>query len=353
MSISVFNHPSLAQLFGADEEVNSLLTAQADITELLRFEASLATAQAELGLIPMQAEKAIVQAVEQFIPDIVSLSQATARDGVIIPSLIAELRKIIGPDHGHYLHFGATSQDIIDTSLMLRLKRINQIFIQRISELIKRFDQLEAAFGTNQLTAYTRMQAAITIRVSDRISNWKNPLMDYKQKLNATSFPVQLGGAAGTLEKFNDQQKSILRSSLANKLGLDNGSQWHTQRAILTEIGNQLSLITGTLGKFGQDIALLAETGLEISMSGGGTSSAMPHKQNPVAAETLVSLARFNAVQISGLHQAMVHEQERSGSGWMLEWMILPQIIAATGGALSIATNLIEKVTFLGKKNPD
>ena len=93
---------------------------------------------------------------------------------------------------------------------------------------------------------------------------------------------------------------------------------------------------------------LMAELGAELSLSGGGGSSAMPHKQNPVGAEVLVSLARFNAVQVSGLHQSMVHEQERSGAAWMLEWMILPQIVAATGSALHLASALVDKIVRIG-----
>lgn len=98
-------------------------------------------------------------------------------------------------------------------------------------------------------------------------------------------------------------------------------------------------MISGSLGKFGQDVALLAEMGGEIQLTGGGGSSAMPHKQNPVGAETLVTLARFNAVQVAGLHQSLVHEQERSGAAWALEWLLLPQMVVATGAATKPVCN--------------
>lgn len=347
MSISVFEHPFLAGLFGDDEEILSLFTAAADIAGMVRFEVALSDAQASLGIIPVEAANAIRLAAETFEPDLPVLESGTARDGVIIPALVKELRQATGPEFAAQLHFGATSQDVIDTSLMLRLQEVNAILLCRLRHLTARFQWLDETFGKNGLTAYTRMQAAIPVTVSDRIASWQAPLGDYEHKLAALALPLQFGGAAGTLEKFDDKGPA-LRALLAQKLDLHDRPQWQSQRAFIAEFGSLLSLITGTLGKFGQDIALMAELGTELSLSGGGASSAMPHKQNPVGAEVLVTLARFNAVQVSGLHQSMVHEQERSGAAWMLEWMILPQIAAATGSALNLASSLVDKIVRIG-----
>ena len=158
---------------------------------------------------------------------------------------------------------------------------------------------------------------------------------------------VQFGGAAGTLEKLGDKGPAV-RAALAAKLGLGDAPQWHSQRDALAEFAGWLSLVTGSLGKFGQDIALMAQAGTEIELSGGGGSSAMPHKQNPVKAEVLVALARFNATQLSGMHQALVHEQERSGAAWTLEWLLLPQMAVATAAALRLAAELAGQIESLG-----
>jgi 3-carboxy-cis,cis-muconate cycloisomerase len=141
-------------------------------------------------------------------------------------------------------------------------------------------------------------------------------------------------------------------AALADALGLPPpGPVWHSARDGVVAYGNWLALVTGSLGKMGQDIALMAQQGIEaVRLRGGGTSSAMPHKQNPIAAETLVTLARFNAVQIGGLHQAMVHEQERSGAAWALEWMIMPQMCEATGAALKQAEALLSSIETLGEE---
>ena len=107
--------------------------------------------------------------------------------------------------------------------------------------------------------------------------------------------------------------------------------------------------MTGTLGKMGQDIALMAQNEIgEIELSGGGGSSAMAHKHNPVKAEMLVTLARFNAVQLAGIHQSLVHEQERSGAAWTLEWMLMPQMAVAAGAALRTARQLTSEIQYIG-----
>ncbi|TIT48326.1 MAG: 3-carboxy-cis,cis-muconate cycloisomerase, partial [Mesorhizobium sp.] len=129
---------------------------------------------------------------------------------------------------------------------------------------------------------------------------------------------------------------------------LDDAPQWHSQRDRIAELANWLSLVTGGLGKFGQDIALMAQAGDELQLAGGGSSSAMAHKRNPIDAEMLVTLARYNAAQLSGMHHALVHEQERSGAAWTLEWLILPQMLMAAGASTCVADRLLSNITAIG-----
>jgi 3-carboxy-cis,cis-muconate cycloisomerase len=121
----------------------------------------------------------------------------------------------------------------------------------------------------------------------------------------------------------------------------------HSERDGQAELAGWLSLVTGSLGKMGADIALAAQSEIgEIRLKSGGGSSAMPHKVNPIGAEVLVTLARFNATLVSGMHQALVHENERSGAAWTLEWMLLPQMAVATGVALRAANELTANIEF-------
>ncbi|MGH7006025.1 MAG: lyase family protein, partial [Alphaproteobacteria bacterium] len=221
-----------------------------------------------------------------------------------------------------------------------------------------RLEQLDAAlarladrYGSRTLMGRTRMQAAMAIAVADRIGAWRAPLIRHGARLRSLApslLVVQFGGAAGTLDTLGGKGEAV-RRGLAARLELGDGAQWHSQRDRLAEFAGLLSLISGTLGKFGQDIALLAQAGDEIVLEGGGSSSAMPHKSNPVAAELLVTLAGFNALQLSGLHLALVHEQERSGSAWSLEWMLLPQMAVATAASLRLAQQVMETIRSIGR----
>lgn len=349
MSFSPFEHPVLGGLFG-DAEIAALFTAEADVAAMLRFETALVLAQARAGVISEGEAASISQGLSKVTIDYAGLRDGVAKDGVVIPELVRQLRAAVEPGVAKKVHFGATSQDVIDTSLMLRLKASAFIIGIRLSSCIAGLEALIRRDGTKPLMGYTRMQAAIPITVADRVTSWQKPLCRHEERLHLLlekNFAVQFGGAAGTLDALGDKAADV-RAELARKLDLADIPQWQSQRDGIADFAHFLTLVTGTLGKFGQDVALLAQSGQDIRLSGGGGSSAMPHKQNPVVAETLVALARFNAVQISALHQSMVHEQERSGAAWMLEWLVLPQMVAATGSALLSAERLISQIEALG-----
>ena len=160
---------------------------------------------------------------------------------------------------------------------------------------------------------------------------------------------MQLGGAVGTRGDFGEEGPQIA-AQIAKELTLIDGPVWHTDRSGVAAYAGCLSLITGSLGKIGQDVALMAQQGIDdVTLTVGGGSSAMPHKSNPVLAELLMTLARFNATQLSGVHHALVHEQERSGAAWMLEWMILPQMSVTTARALTASQALCAQIRAVGK----
>jgi len=349
MSFSPFDHPVLSGLLGDDETARHF-SAEAEIAAMLAFERALAEAEAGEGVIEAEAAVAIVAALEKFKPDMAGLKAGVGQDGVVVPELVKQLRAAIGKPHDKALHFGATSQDVVDTGLILRLKHVVAHLDAVLADVVELLAGCEAQFGDRALMGRTRMQAAIPITVSDRVRAWREPLLRHRSRLETQGrdlLVVQFGGAAGTLEKLGDRATAV-RAGLAERLGLGDAPQWHSQRDRLAEFASVLSLISGSLGKFGQDVALMAQAGGEIALKGGGGSSAMPHKQNPVAAEVLVTLARFNATQLSGMHQALVHEQERSGAAWTLEWLILPQMVAATAASLRQAKILAGQIEAIG-----
>ncbi|MCP4314956.1 MAG: 3-carboxy-cis,cis-muconate cycloisomerase [Hyphomicrobiales bacterium] len=342
MSVSVFEHPILSGLLG-DEPIAAQFALSAEITAMLRFETALAVAEEEAGAIPKGAAAAIATACNTLKPDIAALRDATARDGVSVPELVRQLRAMLNPDLAAHVHFAATSQDVIDTALVLRLEIVLEEIRQPMDALVALLDTVDARFGNRELMAHTRMQRAVPIKVSDKLSSWREPLVEMRDalgRLQKTVLRLQFGGAAGTLDRLGDK-KAIVSARLAKEVGLADRGCWHTNRTPFAELAGWLSQLTGVLGKIGQDIALMAQN--EV----GGTSSALAHKQNPVAAEILVTLARFNAAVVSGMHSALVHENERSGSAWTLEWMLLPQMVVAAGCALSTATRLVGSIEDL------
>lgn len=351
MSISVFEHPWLGALLG-DEEIARHFSSAAELDAMLRFEVALAEVQASLAIIPAAAAEAITTAGTNFRPDMAELAAGTRRDGMVVPAWVDALRRHVGEPHGPHVHFGSTSQDVLDTSLVLRLRPVLDILAARLTAIEARLDDLARNHGRQPTMARTRMQRALPIAWGDRIAAWRAPLARHKNRLTELRprlLILQFGGPVGTLDKFGNQGPA-LAAALGEALDLPAPDLcWHSARDNLAELAGWLSMLTGSLGKIGQDVAMLAQNEIgEVTMPGGGKSSAMHHKNNPVAAEILVTLARFNATQLSAMHQALVHEQERSGAAWTLEWMILPQMAAATGAALTHGMALLEKMHVKG-----
>jgi 3-carboxy-cis,cis-muconate cycloisomerase len=349
MTISAFDHPFLSSLLG-DEEVARAFSVEADLRAMLDFEAALAASQAEVGLISQEAATRIGEVCASFSPDIAELRDGTAKDGVVVPAFIKSLRRSVGSPHAEKVHLGATSQDVIDSSLVLRLKPLISAFRTRLDLLIDRLGALEAEQGSLPLMAHTRMQRALPISVSDKLRMWREPLQRHLQRLSELTprvLVVQFGGPVGARVGLEGRGDAVA-AELARRLNLHNGSSWQAERDGLGELASWLSLLSGSLGKIGQDVALMTQNEVgQAQLSGGGASSAMAHKSNPVQAEVLVTLARFNATLLGGQHQALVHENERSGAAWTFEWLILPQMLAAAGASLRIATAVCNGLRFL------
>ena len=351
MSSSVFNHPFLSGLLG-DEELEVHFSAESDIAAMLRFESALAHGLADAGIVGKDIASSAIAKIKDFTPDMNALKNATVRDGVVAPGFVRQLKALCG-DSSTAIHFGATSQDVIDTSLILRLLPCIKILESRLNFTDAIFQNLIDEHGKKILMGRTRMQAALPLTVADRISNWRSPLQTHLIRLNEIKprlLQGQFGGAVGTLNKLGDKA-AIVRKRLASELALEfTDSNWHTRRDALVEFSNWLSMISGSIGKIGKDIVLMNQNEIgEIRLSDMGGSSAMPHKKNPVKAETLIALASFNASQISAMHHALPHEQERSGAAWTLEWMVLPQMIITAGNSLGTLSDLLSSIDQVGK----
>lgn len=335
----------------SDAEVAAQLDDAAQLRSMLRFEAALARVQGRLGVIPEAAAGRISEVAEAFAPDPASLAEATARDGIPVPALVAALRAAVGSPAADHLHWGATSQDVIDTALVLRLKPLLETFDGRLATLARNLAALAERHRRTLMVARTRGQQAVPTTFGLKAAVWLAPLLRARQRLDQLRprlLLLSFGGAAGTLAALGDRGPAVAEA-LAEELGLGLPPlPWHVQRDGLAELAGWLSLVTGGLGKLGQDVALLAQSEVgEVREGGGpghGGSSTMPNKANPVASEVLVTAARLNATLVSALHQALPQEQERGGPGWQLEWLTLPQMLVTAGCALRHALALSENL---------
>lgn len=338
--------PLLSALAG-DDAVATLLADEAQLQAMLSVERALAEASAETGFIAPSDAVAIGKIIDGFEPDWTSLRDGMARDGVVVPALVAQLRSRLPEVQRPALHKGATSQDIVDTALMLQVGKVLVLIEQRIGELIAQLEALDAEHGNRSMMAHTRMQVALATHWHAKIESWVEPLLRHQRGLRAIRpalLVVQLGGPVGDRGSF-DGHGDAIAAGMAQRLDLGIATPWHATRDPIVALGSRLALLTGSLGKIGADVALLAQTEVgAVSLVGGGGSSAMAHKSNPVAAEVLVALARFNAGLAGTLQHAMVHEYERSGAAWTLEWLTLPQMFETTGASLRLAHQLLRQI---------
>lgn len=346
---------ALLRALTGDREAEALFDDAADIDAMLSFEAALAAAEVDSGLIGTDAAAAIAAAIETFSPDLPALERGMARDGVAVPELVRQLRRAVAAPHDSSVHMGATSQDAVDTGLTLRLSRLIPLLDARLGDLLTALQGLADRHGAQPLVAHTRMQRALPFTVIDKIAAWSAPLERHRAALADLSprlLVIQLGGPVGARDGFDGKGEEVARR-LADRLGLGVAPPWHSQRDRIVAFGSLLSALSGSLGKIGADVALLAQTEIgAVAIEGGGGSSSMPHKSNPVNAEALVGLARFNAGLCGALHQAMVHENERSGAAWTLEWLTLPQMAVATAASLRLALALAGQISFPAGHRP-
>ncbi|WP_347312687.1 lyase family protein [Defluviimonas sp. SAOS-178_SWC] len=332
----------------SDIELRAVMDAGAQLQAMLRAEAALARAEGRLGIIPEDAAKAIARTAEDLRPDPERLIAVTARSGIPAQALVGALKSACGA-HGDWVHFGATSQDIQDTGLVLQLCTALDLIEARLIGLEAELATKASAHAGLTIAARTRFQIAAPTTLGAKIAVWRAPLsrhLDRLAELRPRLLNVSLYGAAGTGAALAPRMPEV-RRAMADDLGLGAADiPWHAARDAIAELGGWMALVTGSLGKIGADLILLAQSGIgEVTAGTGGGSSTMPQKSNPVAAEALVSLARLNAGAISTLHQAMIHAQERDGSALALEWLVLPEMVIRTGAALRLAQELARTLT--------
>ncbi|MGR3661432.1 MAG: class-II fumarase/aspartase family protein [Paracoccaceae bacterium] len=344
MPASPIDSPMYRDLF-FDAEVGKLFTDSAEVRAMLLVEGILAKVQGEIRMIPRESGEAIHRASLEIQLDPGGLAGEIGRSAVAVPALVAAFRsEMQAPEHAQFVHWGATSQDIIDTALMLRLRQVVGIFDGRLRELAKVLGQLAEDHAELPIAGRTYGQIATPTSFGAIVAGWGAPLIRHLDRLAALKpglLQVSLSGAAGTLSAMGVDGPAV-RKAMADALNLsDNGANWHNTRDSIAELAGWLVLVTSTLGKIGEDLNLMTQSGIaEAALAQSGGSSTMPQKSNPVLPPLLVALARQNIALNSAIQGAVLHRQQRDGAAWFTEWLSLPQMCMGTARALSAMQKL-------------
>ena len=314
---------------------------------MLDFEAALARAEARVGLIPHGAVAAIEAACRAERYDFAELAEAIVLAGNSAIPLVKALGRQVAaadPQAERYVHLGATSQDAMDTGLVLQLRQACALLDADLAQLAEALALQAERHVDSVLPGRTWLQHATPVTLGMKLAGSLGAIPRHRQRLAELKprlLVLQFGGAAGTLAALGEQGWAV-SEALAEELALALPDQpWHTQRDRLVEFAALLGLIAGSLGKLGRDLSLLMQTDVaevfEPSAAGKGGSSTMPHKRNPVGAAVLIAAATRAPGLVATLFAAMPQEHERSLGLWHAEWQTLPELCGLVSGALQQA----------------
>jgi 3-carboxy-cis,cis-muconate cycloisomerase len=341
-------------------EMRTIVNDRARLQRMLDFEVTLARAQAALGVIPALATDPIAKAGNAERYDIAALGEeAVAVGNVAIPlikALTAEVAKI-DVAAADYVHWGATSQDVIDTALVLELRAAIDALVTDLNRAIEAFTTLAGRHRRTAAVARTWMQHAVPIPFGFKLAAYASALARSRERLRRLrkeALVLQFGGAAGTLASLNERGLEV-SERLGALLDLPvPEAPWHSHRDRLAEVASALGILTSTCGKIARDVSLLMQTDVaeafEPAAPGRGTSSTMPHKRNPTAAAAALAAATIAPNLVATILAAGVQEHERALGGWQAEWPTFPALALVTSGAVAAVVDIAQGLEVDGER---
>src|SRR6195256_3038858 len=322
------------------------------LQHMLDFEAALARAEAATGVIPATAAGPIAGACKAGAFDLAALAEAATRSGNLAIPLVKALTSNVAKtdaDAARYVHWGATSQDVIDTASMLTLRAAIDALLGDIDRAIAGFAALARQHRDTAMVARTWLQHALPMPFGLKLAEYAAALHRSRARLlrlRGEALALQFGGAAGTLAALGDNGLRVAER-LARELKLPlPAAPWHTHRDRIAEAASVFAILAGTCGKIARDIQLMMQTDVaeafEPAGEGRGGSSTMPHKRNPVAAATALAAATMAPNLAATIFAAQVGDHERSAGPWHAEWPTLPMLQLVTSGALAAIVDIAE-----------
>ncbi len=334
----------LINSLGTTCELADVFSDASVLSAMLEFEAALARAQARLQMIPASAADAIGR-VDPASIDAALLAHKARETATLAIPFVKELTAIVDPAAVGFVHWGATSQDLVDTSMVLLLRRARPILSADHDRLERALRDLSAQHASTVMAARTLLQPAPPITFGYKVAGWLGGVHRSWRSLDhalGDALLLQFGGASGTLASYGDRGPA-LASELAGELGLANPEgPWHTHRDRLATLVAHCGVYTGALSKIARDVILLMQDEVGEAAERGGGSSAMPNKRNP--AGSVVALAAAGRVPglVAAYLAGMSQEHERAAGGWQGEWQIIADVVQATGSALAAMADTVE-----------
>jgi 3-carboxy-cis,cis-muconate cycloisomerase len=322
------------------------------LQNMLEFEAALARAEAACGVIPHAAAGPIGAACKAESFDLESLAEAATRSGNLAIPLVKALTANVAKadsEAARYVHWGATSQDVIDTATMLTLRAAIDVLTCDIDRAIAGLAGLARQHRSTAMVGRTWLQHALPMPFGLKLAEYAAALHRSRKRLvrlRSEALALQFGGAAGTLAALGDKGLAVA-DRLAEELSLPlPEAPWHTHRDRIADAASVLAILAGTCGKIARDVSLMMQTDVaeafEPSGEGRGGSSTMPHKRNPVAAASSLGAATMAPNLAATILAAQVQDHERSAGPWHAEWPTLPSLLLVTSGAIAAIVDIAE-----------
>ncbi|MBR0648908.1 3-carboxy-cis,cis-muconate cycloisomerase [Roseomonas terrae] len=333
----------LGALYGTDA-MRAAMGEHAFLQRMLDVEAALARAQARLGIIPAEAAPVITEAADASKLDLAAMAGATRNTGYPVVGLVKQLSELAGPEAGRWTHWGATTQDIMDTALVLQIRDGLALVETDLRATVAALAAMAAAHRDTVMAGRTHLQHALPVTFGYKVAVWLAPLLASLEdlpRIRRRALRLSFGGAAGTLASLGDKGLAVTRE-LAKELDLAEADvPWHVARDGINEAGCWLGILCGSLSKLATDVMLMMQSEIaEVSephVRGRGGSSTMPQKRNPIACEYVLSQARGVHALVPQMLASMAQDFERGTGPWQTEMLALPQAFLLAHGALSQA----------------
>ena len=351
MGSTVFDSALYRDMFGT-AAMREIFSDAGYLARCLEVEAALARAQAGLGMIPSAAASEISARARPGVLDLERLKRETEVVGYPILPLVKQLAAACAGEAGRYVHWGATTQDIMDSALVLQLRAALDLVEADLGGVSAALEALARRHRDTPMAGRTHLQQALPVTFGFKAAVWRAPIERHRERLAQLRPRVlvgQFGGAAGTLASLGTQGLEV-RAALMRELGLGEPSiTWHVARDGLAEAVLFAGLVTGSLAKIATDVMLMMATELgeafEPFEHGRGGSSTMPQKRNPISSELIVACAKLARQHCALMLDAMVQDFERATGPWHAEWIALPETFLATAGALRQAKLMLAGLT--------